>query len=67
MKEDILHLLHKYDMPIPRYAKYPTVPYGKPEIILDTFSNKIDAMSILKVEGTNVLHEQEEKLFSKSI
>jgi oxygen-independent coproporphyrinogen III oxidase len=32
MKEDILHLLHKYDMPIPRYTSYPTVPYWEQEI-----------------------------------
>ncbi len=31
MKEDILHLLNKYDMPIPRYTSYPTVPYWEPE------------------------------------
>jgi oxygen-independent coproporphyrinogen III oxidase len=30
MKEDILHLLNKYDMPIPRYTSYPTVPYWEP-------------------------------------
>lgn len=33
MKEDILHLLNKYDMPIPRYTSYPTVPYWEPETI----------------------------------
>lgn len=30
MKEDTLHLLNKYDMPIPRYTSYPTVPYWEP-------------------------------------
>jgi oxygen-independent coproporphyrinogen-3 oxidase len=33
MQEDTLHLLHKYDMPIPRYTSYPTVPYWEPESI----------------------------------
>jgi len=33
MKEDILHLLNKYDLPIPRYTSYPTVPYWEPETI----------------------------------
>lgn len=33
MKEDILHLLNKYDKPIPRYTSYPTVPYWEPETI----------------------------------
>jgi len=33
MQEDILHLLNKYDTPIPRYTSYPTVPYWEPETI----------------------------------
>lgn len=27
MQNDILPLLHKYDVPLPRYTSYPTVPY----------------------------------------
>lgn len=55
MKEDILHLLHKYDMPTPRYTSYPTVPYWELETInsekwmksvLDTFINEQGALSI---------------------
>jgi len=33
MQEDILHLLNKYDTPIPRYTSYPTVPYWEPETV----------------------------------
>jgi oxygen-independent coproporphyrinogen-3 oxidase len=33
MQEDILHLLNKYDTPIPRYTSYPTVPYWEPDTI----------------------------------
>lgn len=55
MKEGILHLLHKYDMPIPRYTSYPTVPYWAPDSInpekwmksvMDTFINEKGALSI---------------------
>jgi oxygen-independent coproporphyrinogen-3 oxidase len=27
MTEDLIHLLHKYDVALPRYTSYPTVPY----------------------------------------
>ena len=33
MKEDILPLLNKYDVPVPRYTSYPTVPYWEAESI----------------------------------
>lgn len=55
MKEDILHLLNKYDLPIPRYTSYPTVPYWEPETInpekwmksvADIFINENGAISI---------------------
>lgn len=33
MNEDILPLLNKYDLPLPRYTSYPTVPYWEKESI----------------------------------
>ena len=33
MEEDILPLLNKYDLPLPRYTSYPTVPYWEKESI----------------------------------
>ncbi len=33
MDEDILSLLNKYDLPLPRYTSYPTVPYWEKESI----------------------------------
>ncbi len=33
MNEDILPLLTKYDLPLPRYTSYPTVPYWEKETI----------------------------------
>lgn len=33
MNEDILPLLNKYDLPLPRYTSYPTVPYWEKETI----------------------------------
>ena len=33
MEEDILELLNKYDLPLPRYTSYPTVPYWEKESI----------------------------------
>ncbi len=33
MNEDILPLLYKYDLPLPRYTSYPTVPYWEKETI----------------------------------
>ena len=33
MNEDILPLLTKYDLPLPRYTSYPTVPYWEKESI----------------------------------
>jgi oxygen-independent coproporphyrinogen III oxidase len=32
-QQNILSLLHKYDVPIPRYTSYPTVPYWEPNTI----------------------------------
>jgi len=55
MKEEILHLLNKYDMPIPRYTSYPTVPYWEPvtlseekwyESIMNTFVKENGELSI---------------------
>jgi oxygen-independent coproporphyrinogen-3 oxidase len=33
MEQDILSLLNKYDLPLPRYTSYPTVPYWEKETI----------------------------------
>ncbi|MBP6333845.1 MAG: oxygen-independent coproporphyrinogen III oxidase [Bacteroidia bacterium] len=33
MEEDVLALLNKYDLPLPRYTSYPTVPYWEKESI----------------------------------
>src|SRR6266496_625353 len=33
MNDSILHLLSKYDKPIPRYTSYPTVPYWQKETL----------------------------------
>lgn len=55
MNEDILTLLNKYDVQVPRYTSYPTVPYWEPESIdvekwkqsvLDTFLNENGTISI---------------------
>lgn len=55
MTKDILHLLETYDLPIPRYTSYPTVPYWEPETInpekwmksvLDTYADEKGVISI---------------------
>ncbi len=49
MNEDILPLLNKYDLPLPRYTSYPTVPYWEKETltiekwkqaVIDTFKKE---------------------------
>jgi oxygen-independent coproporphyrinogen III oxidase len=44
MKEDILTLLNKYDLPLPRYTSYPTVPYWEK----DTITSKNWAESVVE-------------------
>lgn len=55
MSVDILQLLKKYDLPIPRYTSYPTVPYWESETInpakwiksvIDTFVSEDGKISI---------------------
>jgi oxygen-independent coproporphyrinogen-3 oxidase len=55
MQEDTLHLLHKYDVPTPRYTSYPTVPYWDPltinpskwlESVVHTFVQENGELSI---------------------
>ncbi|HEY4799234.1 MAG TPA: oxygen-independent coproporphyrinogen III oxidase [Bacteroidia bacterium] len=55
MNEDILPLLNKYDLPLPRYTSYPTVPYWEKESItidkwrkavVDTFKKENGELSI---------------------
>ena len=55
MSEDILPLLNKYDLPLPRYTSYPTVPYWEKESMtqdkwkdtfINTFKNEKGAISI---------------------
>lgn len=55
MDEDILPLLNKYDLPLPRYTSYPTVPYWEKESIsneswkqavLNTFKTENGELSI---------------------
>lgn len=55
MDEDILPLLNKYDLPLPRYTSYPTVPYWEKESItnetwkqavIDTFKTENGELSI---------------------
>lgn len=42
MGEDILTLLNKYDMPLPRYTSYPTVPYWDNEsLTIDAWKNSV--------------------------
>ncbi len=55
MTEDILTLLNKYDLPLPRYTSYPTVPYWEKESInnekwkqavIETFKKENNELSI---------------------
>lgn len=55
MNEDILPLLNKYDLPLPRYTSYPTVPYWEKEgidnkkwakAVVDTFKKENGEISI---------------------
>ena len=55
MNEDILPLLNKYDLPLPRYTSYPTVPYWEKEgidtkkwvnAVIDTFKKENGEISI---------------------
>lgn len=41
---DILALLHKYDVPGPRYTSYPTVPAWKPEVGAGDFAKNLQAL-----------------------
>lgn len=45
MKNDLIELLKKYDVPVPRYTSYPTVPYWNKEVFttdkwLETIKNR---------------------------
>ncbi|HVA97541.1 MAG TPA: oxygen-independent coproporphyrinogen III oxidase [Bacteroidia bacterium] len=55
MKDDIISLLNKYDLPLPRYTSYPTVPYWEKESInnekwtravIDTFKKENGELTI---------------------
>ena len=55
MNDDIIPLLNKYDLPLPRYTSYPTVPYWEKESInnkkwaqavIDTFKKENGELTI---------------------
>lgn len=55
MEQDILRLLNKYDLPLPRYTSYPTVPYWEKETVtadrwkhavIETFKREKGELSI---------------------
>jgi len=39
--ERTAYLLHKYDLPVPRYTSYPTAPHFSPTYTQDTFARQI--------------------------
>jgi oxygen-independent coproporphyrinogen-3 oxidase len=51
MNEDILPLLNKYDLPLPRYTSYPTVPYWEKESITNESWSKAVVETFKKENG----------------